>query len=135
MVLGNTVDGCDFGIVAAGAQGLYEGNIITRSRRDGILLLGIGNVVRGNQVDESGRYGIRAAATVPHLAVRTLLFALSARAIGNTIEGNVVTRSRFADLRQFPALATCRDLDNVWQRNTVRTMVPRCLQDAQPEPD
>ena len=132
---GNTVSGCDYGIVASGARGLYEGNIITHSRRDGILLLGLGNVVRGNQVSQSGRYGIRAAATVPQLGLRTLLFALSAPAIGNTIEDNVVTESRFADLRQWPALATCRNLENVWQRNTVRTTVPRCLQDVRPEPD
>ncbi len=129
----NILGECDYGIVAGSTEGLYVGNIITRSRRDGILVLGTHNVLRGNQIDASGRYGIHLAALAPQFGRGLLLpRALLHRSIGNTIEGNVVTRSGWADLRQWPFAAGCADLENVWQGNTVRKVSPRCLQDPPP---
>ena len=127
VMIGNTVVGCQYGIVIDGDGALLDGNMVDHASLDGILVTSWQNTLVRNVVTSSGRYGLNIVASVPLIAPGTFLSAFRRASVNNTIQDNRVTGSGVVDLRQWPYPSCAVGTHNTWTRNTAGTRSAPCL--------
>lgn len=130
-VFGGTIHGCQYGVVVSGDRYTIEYNTILNATKDGILVTGTGNILRGNRIDRAGVNGINIVGSLPIIAPGVYVQTLRELARQNTIVGNVIVNGigsatgQGYDLRQWPI--SCPSTGNLYNANVFTTKSAYCL--------